>query len=95
MSEFPQERFSTSAELLKRLQERSDDFEGVTIMVTNDMPLTGPEGQRRLAKDCCSIIKLCNGESLLIHREELETLLNDGVLQRLRIPISLLPREAR
>lgn len=41
------------------------------------------------------MIKLCNGESLLIHRDELATLLNDGILQRLNIPISLLPLEAR
>jgi len=95
MSEFPEEQFSTSDQLLKRLQERSDDFEGVTIMVANDMPISGPDKQRKLAIDCCCMIKLCNGGSLLIHRDELETLLNDGILQRMKIPISLLPLEAR
>lgn len=95
MAEFPAERFPSSQDLIKRLQERSDDFESVSIMVTNDLPLSGPQGQMLLARDCCCIIKSCSGESILIHREEFEKLLNDGILQRLKIPISLLPREAR
>ena len=96
MSDFPSEQFPTSAELLKRLQERSDDFESVTIMVVNDMSLTGPPGTKpMLAKDCCGIIRTCTGESILIHREELQTLVNEGILQRLKIPITLLPQVAR
>lgn len=95
MADFPQERFSSSEALIRQLQERSDDFEGVTMMVANDLFMTGPEGQRHLAKNCCCLIKTCTGESILIHREEFETLLNDGILQRLKIPISLVPFEAR
>jgi transcriptional regulator of aromatic amino acid metabolism len=91
MSEFPEERFGTSAELLKLLRERSDDFDRVEMMVVNDLLLTGPEGQTKIAKNCCCTIRLCNGTRLLIHRDEFETLLNDGILQRLKIPISLTP----
>jgi hypothetical protein len=93
--EFSSERFSTSEDLLRRLQEKSDDFESIKLMVTNDMPLMGPNGEKRLAKDCCAIIKTCNGQSILIHRDEFEALLNDGILQRLKIPVSLIPREDR
>jgi hypothetical protein len=93
--EFPSERFRSSADLLKRLQEGSDDFDSVTIMVSNDMPMQNAEGRVEVAADCCSMIHTCNGGSFLIHREELEALLNDGILQRMKIPIKLLPREAR
>jgi hypothetical protein len=95
MDAFPEERFPTSDELLKRLQEKSDDIDAVTIMVVNDMPLIGPNGETRLAKNCCCIIKTCTGESIMVHRDEFQTLLNDGILQRMKIPISLLPLEAR
>jgi hypothetical protein len=92
---FPSDRFQTSAELLKRLQERSDDFESVQIMVENDMTVIGPQGQQMKLNNCCSLIKTCTGESLTIHRDELQVLLNDGILQRLKIPIVLIPREAQ
>lgn len=93
--EFPTDRFPTSDELLRRLQEKSDDFDSVTLMVTNDLPIMGPNGEQRLMNNCCAIIKTCNGESIIVHRDEFQTLLNNGVLQRLKIPISLLPREDR
>lgn len=95
MDEFPAEEFTTSEQLLRRLQERSDDFEHITVMVVNDIPIKGPQGQGRLVKNCCALIKLCNGESLVIHRDEFEVLLNEGILQRLKIPLKLLPQIAR
>jgi hypothetical protein len=64
-------------------------------MVANDMLLSGPQGENRFAKNCCCVIKTCTGESIMIHRDEFQVLLNDGILQRLKIPISLLPVEAR
>ena len=69
-NEFPQEQFPTAEELLKRLQERSDDFESVSLMVPNDLPIKGPQGQLVLAKDCCGLIKTCTGESIRIHRDD-------------------------
>ena len=93
--DFPQERFSTSEDLLKRLQERSDDFESVKVMVVNDLPVAGPQTQKRLLTNCCCIIKTCSGESIVMHREDFQILQNDGILQRLKIPISLIPLESR
>jgi len=92
-NECPQDEFSSSKELLQRLQERSDDFEYVEMLVTDDMILRGPSNETRLAKNCCGFIRTCTGESLLIHREELQAILNDGVLQRMKIPIRLIPRQ--
>ncbi len=93
--EFPSEQFPTSEQLLRRLQEKSDDFERVTLMVTNDLPLSGPSGEKRMMKDCCAIIHTCDGQAFVVHREDFETLLNDGILQRLKVPISLLPQTDR
>lgn len=86
------DQFPNSEELLRHLQERSDDFESVQLMVPNDIPVVGPNGEQRLLKECCGIIKTCNGSPIAIHREEFEKLLNDGILQRLKIPISLVPQ---
>lgn len=93
--QFSEEGFSSFDDVIQRLRERSDDFERVSIMVANDLPLAGPEGQTALAKNCCSLIETVSGEPVLIHREALEALLNDGILQRLKIPVSLVPFEAR
>lgn len=89
--EFETTRFATAAELLRALQERSDDFERVTIAVPNELLLTGPQGQRQVAANVCGSVALCDGRTLLIHREDLELLLNDGILSRLKIPVSLAP----
>lgn len=96
MSEDPEDlHFATSEELLKWLQERSDDFDGVSIMVANDLLISGPHGEKLLAENCCAMIIKFNGESIMIHREELEALLNNGILQKMRIPISLIPQVDR
>lgn len=90
-SEFEQERFPSVEALLRELQERSDDFESVTIQVANGIHIVGPEGQKHFCRDAGAFIRMCDGSSRIIHREDMETLLNDGVLQRMKIPVVLLP----
>eukprot|EP00913_Durusdinium_trenchii_P005645 g5263.t1 len=92
MSEFPQQEFDSTEALINYLKEHTDDYDALTIMVVNDFPMSGPRGESKLARNCCGIIKTCTGESKLVHREHLEELLNDGVLQRMRVPVSLLPQ---
>lgn len=89
--EFREESHASAEELLKALRERSDDFDCVTIHVPADLVLRGPHGQKKLAKDVCGGIKMCNGETLLIHRDDMEVLLNDGILQRMKIRVVLSP----
>jgi predicted RNA-binding protein associated with RNAse of E/G family len=89
--EFPTDRFATSEELIKRLKEQADDIDGLHIVVANHLPMVTPKGDMRLVNGCCSMIKLCTGESILIHRDELQNLLNDGILSRMKVPISLAP----
>jgi len=89
--DFETDRYLTAEELLKALQERADDFDGVTIAVPEKMLLKGPQGRRIVVENVCGSISLCNGRKLLIHREDLEILLNNGIIQRLGIPISVSP----
>ena len=89
--DFEADRFPSVEELLKMLRERADDFERVTIQVPNELLLTGPEGQHKIVQNICGEIKLCSGKTLLISREDMEVLLNSGILQRLNIQIFLSP----
>jgi hypothetical protein len=50
-----------------------------------------PEGQRQFHNNAGALIRLGDGTSLLIHREDAEVLLNEGILQRMNLPIRLLP----
>ena len=86
--------FASREEFMKQLREKADDFNSITIMVVNDLPLRGPQGELRMAKDGCALVKLVSGESLLIHRDDLQEILNDGILHRMKIPIRLLPERA-
>lgn len=92
---FPGEQFPNSEALLRRLQEKSDNFDSVTIMVTNDLLMSKPGARGHRLTNCCGVLKTCSGESIVIHRDDLEALLNDGILHRQRIPIKLLPQLAR
>lgn len=89
--EFEQKRFASVGALIREIQERSDDIESVTIQVANGIYVTGPEGQRQFCRNAGAFIRLCNGSSLLIHRDDAEALLNDGILQRMKLPCKLLP----
>jgi hypothetical protein len=89
--DFEADRYPSAEELLKALQERADDFEKLTIQVPNELLLTGPRGQRKIAPNICGGIKMCSGKTLFIHREDMEILLNNGILQRLKIPVVLSP----
>lgn len=94
-SGFRNQEFATDEEMVAFVTEHIDDIDKLDIMVVNDMMLEGPNGQKLLARDRCALLKLCSGQSLMIPTEVLQKVLDQGVLQRLRIPISLTPREAR
>ena len=89
--DFEADRYPSAEELLKALLERADDFEQVTIQVPKELLLSGPLGQRKIGQNICGGIKLCSGKTLFMHREDMEILLNNGILQRLKLPIVLSP----
>ncbi len=90
-SEFEQKRFSSVDALLRDLQERSDDMDSMTIQVANGIHTVGPQGERQFHPNAGGFIRLCDGSHIMIHREDAEALLNDGILQRMKIPCRLLP----
>ncbi len=89
-SEFESEEFDSVREIIERLLEKSDDFEGLELMVVNHLPLKGPNGEPAIARNACGLIKTC-GRSIALHREDLETLINTGIFSRMKIPIRLVP----
>ena len=90
MGDFDQKRFPPG-ELLRELQERSDDIESVTIQVANGIYTKGPQGPQYYSRNAGALIKMCDGTLRLIHRDDAAELLNDGILNRMKIPIVLLP----
>ncbi len=84
-------QFASSEELLRFLRERCDDIDSVVIPVQEGVTQLGPEGQRNTITGVGAIIRLCDGSLNTIHRHDAEMLINDGVLQRLRIKCVLDP----
>lgn len=90
-SDFEQARFPSTEALIREIQELSDDIESVTIQVANGILVVGPDGKSTLHRNAGALLKLSDGTSRLIHREDAEALLNDGILNRMRLPVRLLP----
>lgn len=66
------------------------------MLVANDLTLSdGGITDDDVILDCCSQIHLMDGTWILIDRVEFETCLNSGILQRMNIPIKLIPIEDR
>ncbi len=89
MEEFSEDWFSTAAEVVQRLNIKSDDVQGVVIPVAEGIFLEIPESEPQFATDAAAFIQLHDGRSLLIPRNEAEKLINDGILQRKGIPCIL------
>jgi hypothetical protein len=86
MTDIPEnQRFESDEELLAFLRERTDDIEAVIIPVQEGVEFVGPQGQRVRMPNVGAILQMCSGEQASLHREDAEMLINDGVLQRLRI----------
>lgn len=93
MSDRPSVRyFETSEDLRQYVTEHVDDFEQIDIQVVENLVMGGPRDEAaRNIHNCCAAIQTCNGELNFIHREHLQDLMNQGVLERLKIRVSLVP----
>ena len=86
MAKRPEDReFKSDSELLEYLREHVEDIENVVIPVQEGIDFISPSGQRDRRKRVGAWIKLRSGGSLAIHREDAAMLINDGVLQRMKI----------
>ena len=83
--------FGSSNELLKYLREKCDDIDSISIPIHWGVEGTQPDGSKIITKDIGAVINYCNGTHKMIHRTDAENIINDGVLQRLEIPIRLTP----
>ncbi len=83
--------FQSSEDLLEFLREHSDDIDSVVIPVQHSVEFHGPAGQRLNTTKVGAVLKLCSGRLQLISREDAAMLINDGVLQRMKIKCVLDP----
>jgi hypothetical protein len=91
MSEVPEDRrFSSSDELLKFLREQVDDIDRVVIPVQEAVEVR-KQTETQVVSNVGAVVKLCSGNSFFLTREDAAMLINDGVLQRLKIKCVLDP----
>jgi len=96
MADTPEDGFfNSSDELLKYLRDKVDDIDSVVIPINPaPMQITDAQGRpRRTMRGVGAQIRLCDGRFLLVHPQDAEMLINDGILQRLKIKCQLKPME--
>jgi len=76
-------------QILQRLRERSDDFDSVDIQIPEAMSVTAPNGESIPMPGVAALIQRCDGNPTALRLDVAEALLNDGILQKLNIPIRL------
>ena len=76
--------------LLQYMREHTDDIEAVVVPIQPKVYLVDTSGnQYGITKKPAVLIRMCSGVSHVINHKEAEKLINDGVLQRLKIPCIL------
>lgn len=89
-SERPEDiRFDSSEALLRYLREKSDDVDRLTIAVPEGIQFSAPNGDKLIRRNAAAVLALCSGTQLVLHRDDLEKLLNDGLLNRMKIPVNV------
>jgi len=84
--------FPTQEELINELKSKMDDVESVVLPIASELQVVNAAGhQVRRASGAGGQIKYINGESIFIHRDDMEAMINDGVFQRIGIKIKLKP----
>jgi hypothetical protein len=74
---------------LAYLREHTDDIDLVSIPVQQGAAFGGPGGHKIQMAGVGAVLKTCSGRRLAISRDDAEVLINDGVLQRLKIRCKL------
>ena len=81
----------TPAEFLKHLQELTDDTESVSVAIMDHVRHKKNDGSTKEYSGVGAVLNLCDGGTRVISIEDAERLINDGVLQRMKIKIRLVP----
>lgn len=78
--------------LMKELKSRIDDVESVVLPIAAMIQITNSSGlPARQMTGVGGQIKYIGGESSIIHLEDMESMINDGLFHRMGIKIRLKP----
>ena len=82
--------FGGSEGVLRYIQEKSDDIEAVVIpqFHVGHIPATGNSPGVDI-EDVGLVLHMVNGNQQLVQKQDAEVVLNDGILNRMRIKIYL------
>lgn len=84
-------QFESSEKLIQHIKEKCDDIDCVCINLAGGIRRTKPDGTTSIVAGVGAIIQYCDKSTSIIHFQDAELLLNDGILNKLRIPIRLVP----
>ena len=79
--------FRQPGNLLRYIQEKADDIEKVVIPQVPVLTVTTPHGKVLDLPEVGMVLHLVDNAIRVIHYADAEILLNDGILNRMRIPI--------
>lgn len=83
-------KFTTPGELLRYVQERSDDLEKVVIPQFHPFHLVDPTGKTvAIWEGVGMVLYFALGGRKVLNREDAERVLNDGILHRMKVRIEL------
>ena len=83
-----EKKFASFEEVIRVLQELSDDFESVEIPVPVSVQMQIASCDVT-AKSVGALIRRVGGGQMVLNVETTERLLNDGILNRMGIPVKL------
>ncbi len=84
--------FGSSEALFASIKEQADDIERAQIPRTELVQIHGNDGKVKLVA-VGLVLRLVGGGFRALHPRDAELVLNDGLLNRLRIPIEFLKEE--
>jgi hypothetical protein len=88
---FEAENFGSSEEALRYIKEKSDDI--VEAVIPQSPTIVVREGNARTEIVIGMVLYMVNGHKKIVHPVDAELVLNDGILNRMHIPIKLLRPE--
>lgn len=84
------EQFESQDELIQRLKSRIDDIDGINLFIDDTVSIHDRAGAlKRTMRGVGGQIQFCNGETSMIHLEDMERFINDGLLFKMGIKVSL------
>ncbi len=80
--------FENDEKLLQHLREHSDSYDKLQFYLSENVVLTA-QGRTVQTKELGGVLIRCDGGMTAISRKALELLLNDGICNRMNIPIEI------